>query len=87
MWASAPTGCVRVRIGVCGFVTSYRAGGVEPRPYGVDDGFYGFAGVRADLRRRTAGRGKPLPYVTTKSVKWADVVIGPYAKMQKTIPG
>ena len=57
-----------MRRGACEFAIASCAGGVEPRPYGVNDGFYEFAGVRSDLCGRTAGRGKPLPYVTTKNV-------------------
>ena len=64
MWSSAPTECVRVRIDVCGFVMSYRAGGVEPRPYGVNDRYYGFALVRSDLQLPAAreGQAPPLRY-------------------------
>ena len=32
--SSAPMGCVRFRISAGKFAIAYRAGGVEPRPYG-----------------------------------------------------
>ena len=35
MWASTPTDVLRYRRLLCGFVGAPRAGGVEPRPYGV----------------------------------------------------
>ena len=47
-----PYGRVRIRIGVVRFVTLYRAGGVEPRPYGS----FGNA-----VKICRSGRGKPLP--------------------------
>ena len=40
------------------------AGGVEPRPYGVNDRFYGFAVVRTNLQLPAAreGQAPPLRY-------------------------
>ena len=35
----------------------------------------------------TCGRGKPLPYVTTKNIKTAERVIDSYTEVQKVIPG
>ena len=59
-----PYRILRACIGTYGFVTSYRAGGVEPLPYGMDDGFYEFAGVCANLRLHPAreGQAPPLRY-------------------------
>ena len=48
-----PYGCVRVRRGAREVATVYRAGGVEPRPYGNGGRFCGFALVRSNLRVRT----------------------------------
>ena len=44
-----PYGILRGRHHAYGFVMPYRAGGVEPLPYGEPVRFYGFAGVRSDL--------------------------------------
>ncbi len=46
-------GWVRVRLGAREVATFYRAGGVEPRPYGNGGRFCGFALVRSNLRVRT----------------------------------
>ena len=59
-----PYGILRVRMGACEFVMSYRAGGVEPRPYGVTVKFYEFAGVHTYLQLHPAreGQAPPLRY-------------------------
>ena len=63
MWSSAPTDGVRGCHRLCEFVfASCRADRVV-RPYKA---FCEVAVCCANLRLRPAGRGKPLPYVTTK---------------------
>ena len=49
-----PYGCVPFRIGAPVSATLYRAGGVEPLPYGNWDRLYGFALVHSNLPVRTA---------------------------------
>ncbi len=52
--SSAPTGCVPFRIGAPVSATLYRAGGVEPLPYGNGGRLYGIALVHSNLPVRTA---------------------------------
>ena len=61
-----PYGILRGRHRAYGFATLHRAGGVEPLPYGMDGGYYEFAGVHSNCNCALHGRGKPRPYVTTK---------------------
>ena len=50
------------------FAIAFCAGGVEPRPYGMTGKLYEFAGRVPICDCTLRGRGKPLPYVTTKNV-------------------
>ena len=66
MWASAPTeGCKKL--------VRYRAGGVEPHPYG--------SGTRGAMGGRP--QGSPLRWVARSACVRADVGTGPYGGLQE----